>query len=189
LLVLFGLAIFKIKPQAHFWQYPLSPHSYNHHHAIISVLDDLQNNPDFLKGDLVVEAIKAYFIPYKYIQIFFVNTMGMDLPLFINIFTILAIVINFVAIATIVYILTGQRIAIILSLILVVACRNSIVLSDASVNFPRYISQGICLTSLALFFKKRYLWALIVCSFSFIFHYGMPFYLGFNLFFLLFVSH
>jgi len=178
-LFLFGLAIFKIKPELTLWRYPLAPHSYMRQHTIISVLDDLYRDPNFLKGDLVVEAVKKYSLPYKYIQYFFVNKIGIELPLFINIFTILSVLVNFIGIALLSLVLTNnRRISVILTLLIFLASNEQIFLRDASINFPKFFSQGLCLISLAYFFKMKYLTSLIICSLGYIFHYGMPFYLS-----------
>jgi len=181
-LFLFGLAIFKIKPESALWRYPLAPHSCMYHHTIISVLDDLYRDPNFLKGDLVVEAVKKYFLPYKYIQYFFVNKLGVELALFIDIFTILGVLANFIGIALLSLVLSGnRRISVILSLLILVASltsKDAILLREASINFPRFFAQGVCLISLVYFFKKKYLSSLIICSLGYIFHYGMPFYLS-----------
>lgn len=186
-ILLFVLAIYRIKPDQSLWQYPLAPHSYNHHHTIISVLDDLYKDPEFLKGDLVVEAVKKYFLPHKYIQFLFVNKAGMGLPTYVNIYTLFAILTNFIGIALVSYVLAANRTAILVSLLIFVVSNEQTLLRDAPVNFPRFFSQGICLISLFFFLKKRYLLSLMICASAFIFHYGMPFYLSFIYFLYLFM--
>lgn len=182
-LILFGLAVYRIMPDPILWQYPLAPHSYNYHHTIVSAISDLYKDPNFLKGDLAIEAIKKYFLLYKYIQILCVNKLGIPLSIFVNIVVILGIAVNFIGLIFFTNTLTDKKTAAILTLLLFLASPEVVLLEDQPMNFMRVMSQGICWISLAFFFRERYVASLLACSAAFIFHYGMPFYLSLIYFF------
>lgn len=182
-LLLFGLAVYRIKPDPILWQYPLAPHSHNYHHTIVSAITDLYKDPNFLKGDLAIEAIKKYFLLYKYIQILCVNKLGIPLSTFVNIVMMLGMAVNFIGLIFFTNTLTDKKTAAILTLLLFLASPEAVLLEDLPINFMRVVSQGICWISLALFFRERYVASLLTCSVAFIFHYGMPFYLSLIYFF------
>lgn len=172
------LGIFKIKPDLASWKYPLSPDSHNHHHTIIKVIYETHSNPDFLKKDMVVQAIKKhYHIFYKQILLFFTYGLGFSLNSTVNLSIILSILLTFIGVFLLSYNLFKNFWSGILSSIMILLIPSDIFLIDSVTNWPRMISNGICLISLAYFFKREYRMSLTICALATLFHYGMPIYL------------